>query len=108
MTCSELCMWLAECGLPENVISSIRGKCRTRILNVYHLLNIFSLTLEQDIDGDSFLQLSSLSREDLSKELDCKLTFGAFSKLRNVLNQTEGISVLLLYNINFHELRYTI
>ena len=92
MACSELCEWLAECGLPTHVVTIIKGICDTERSAYACLLSIFSLTSEQDIDGDSFLQLSSLSREDLFKVLDCKLTFGAYNKLRNVLKQAEGIN----------------
>ena len=98
MTCSELCKWLAKHGISENEISIVKGNTAVS-LSVYCLLNIFYHTSEQDIDGDSFLQLSSLNRGDLSIELDCKLTFGAYNKLRNVLNQAEGIPMILILDI---------
>ena len=37
---------------------------------------------DQDIDGDSFLQLSSLSKSELLKELKCELTYGMYNRLR--------------------------
>ena len=51
---------------------------------------------DQDIDGDSFLQLSSLSKNKLLKELKCELTYGAYNRLRKILKQAVGMCLAIL------------
>ena len=106
MTPSDLCKWLTVKGLHKNVITTIRSKSLHISFSSFivssKLLHLQLLLIEQDVDGDSFLQLSELSKEDLVKSLKCDLTFGAYNKLKNLLKEAQGMSKSTTSMLDFY------
>ena len=46
---------------------------------------MFTLFVEQEVDGGTFLKLSSCRISDIERQLECKFTFGGKTKLEELM-----------------------